>query len=215
MTETVTVTPPPLVVNVPVPPDTFDFWHDIILTGDFFGAVLAVLGGIAAGVVASRMVVRADRQAREEDNRRTLALEFADAARALSKQLFRDAKPEVQADALERYELLVGRLVRLYAQHPQYDRYARWLSANATSVGVALMPMRWAMREPSQTHSETRKIDDELNEFQADLRVIEHTTLEWIRLPDSWKPDESARLILEGFKKLRSRDVGDEPAESS
>jgi hypothetical protein len=43
-----------------------------------------------------------------------------------------------------------------------------------------------------------------LTEISTDLRVIEHTTLEWMNSPRDWKADLSTREAHERVKKLMS-----------
>ncbi|WP_327582466.1 hypothetical protein OHA25_41980 [Nonomuraea sp. NBC_00507] len=209
VTETVVVAPAPPVVNVQMPPDTLDVWKDIVW-GDFGGAVLAVLGGLVAGWLASRLVVRADRRARDEDNRRTLALEYADASRQLAKLLYPGVQSNILEDALERFELITGRIARFYSEHREHERYASWIKLSASPIGTRLY---LAMQDTETAYGPTSDPDKlaELSELRTDLKVIEHSTLEWVRSPENWKLDESAREAHTRVKEMFSSSPAEDP----
>lgn len=238
ITETVLVTPPPPVINVQIPPDTFDFWQDVVLTGDFVGAVFGVFGAL----FAAWLVIRADRGTRNEELRRNLALDYANAARQLSKQL---QLPPLEAfgkpleEILEAFELITGRIVRRYSRRSPLSRPARWIMArfrrhaghsdfgiwimlHGSTIGVRLEPIKWASRsvrdlatrinssndssieEREKLANKARQVREQLSEISTDLRVIEHTALEWMNAPRTWRPDRSTREAHERVKELMS-----------
>lgn len=210
VTETVIATPPAPIINVQVPPDGWDWWHDVFW-GDFGGAVFGVIGALAAAWYGTRLMSRADRRAREEESRRLVAAEYADAARRLSKDLniaaFADGTYQ---DALERFEVLTGRLVRQYSDNPDHKRFATWTAVRGQPVGIRLEPLRWALSD-TLTAEKLTEIKRSLSEISTDLRVIEHTALEWLRDPRNWKPDMSAREAHDQVKRMLSPLNDDEP----
>lgn len=231
VTQTVIVTPPAPVVNVQVPPDDWSWWQDVIW-GDFGGAAFGVLGALAAAWYASRLMARADRRARDEEHRRTIALQYADAARRLSKAitelagqvLLPEPDHRVIEDALEQFNLLTGRIVRLYSNYPVRGRAFKtykWVMARlpgpirrditspherfALWVAIIGQPIDLFLDVHFMTVTEPRELVNKLRAMSADVKDIEHTTLEWLRAPNEWKPDRSTREMHERVQKLLPR----------
>ncbi|MFG1879297.1 hypothetical protein ACGFIV_31085 [Sphaerisporangium sp. NPDC049003] len=235
ITQTVTVptSVPTPVITIAPPSEGIDWWKDVVW-GDFGGGVLGVLGGL----LAAWLVIRAERGSRKEEIRRTLALDYANAARRLSKQLGLPIQEGFE-DALESFELLTGRIVRLYSKRSGFLRPIRWIMARfhrhvghsdfaiwvmlkGSPIGTRFEPLRWAINDlegqvaemnrsgslgrdkPENVVESIRQIQGKISEISTDLRVIEHTTLEWMRSPRDWEPDLRARESLERVKKLIS-----------
>lgn len=211
VTETVVVTPPVPAVNIQVPPDGWDWWHDVVW-GDFGGAAFGIIGALAAAVIGSWLVNRGARLARQEEHRQLVAQEYADVARQLSKELTPTALVEDRwAHTLDRFETLSGRIVRQYSKDPDHKKFAMWIMVKAQPIGLRLEPIRLAFRDMEAIQKDLNSLREMLHELSADLLVIEHTTLEWMmRKPADWEPDTSAREALERVKKLLANSTSHE-----
>ncbi|WP_127933411.1 hypothetical protein [Nonomuraea polychroma] len=182
------------------------------------------MGALAAAWYASRLMARTDRRARDEEHRRTIALQYADAARRLSKEitglasqvLLPNPDHRTVEDALEQFNVLTGRIVRLYSNYSvrgriyktykwimahlpkplrrhvasPHERFAVWVALIGQAVDLLLDVHFMNSTDP-------RQLMNKLRATSADVKDIEHTTLEWLRAPGDWKPDRSTRQVHE------------------
>ncbi|MFG1865447.1 hypothetical protein [Microbispora bryophytorum] len=192
---------PTPIIRVVAPADDFSWLKDFFL-GNFGGALLGVLGAM----LATWFVIKSDRGGRDEEYRRNLALEFADATHQLAKELVSpDLTPSLLDEKLHRFVASYARVHSLYSGHRVHGSFATWLTYLAGPISPELQPLKWALRNPPEP-AQAAELIQLINKTRVDLEVIEATTLEWLKSPKTWEPDLSAREAHERvLETLRSR----------
>ncbi|MEU8378619.1 hypothetical protein [Streptosporangium sp. NPDC048865] len=218
VTETVvvpTAVPAPAITLTP-PQEGLDFWRDVFF-GDFFGALIGVLGAL----VAAWFLIRRDRRVRQDEYRRDLAMEFADATESLVQQLAGGDREALSA-AAQRFDTCHSRIRGLYASgregrsgfrrawmratgfcrgHRTYDDFTTWLTSEAGTITLRIAPLRDAPADVGECAKKVGELISLIHEIMPDLRVIRATTMSWVEDPDDWEPNLSARTAWKRLKK--------------
>lgn len=194
VTEILTAPPnPPSTIYVRVS-DDWDMTQDMWLS-DFGGALL----GAIVAVLVALLVIRSDRQARSEERRTALAIEFMNQVDAALVALDADDPVAGAGDAGRHVSLWGARMAAIYGNSRRHRRYAEWIHYRTITVTNAIVRLRLAKSSIDK--------DAAIDEIVTVLSSMQGGTANWTMLsPHDWHSgdDSDVSIPRKGWGRLRN-----------